>query len=108
MVTRPTSERSTGLARILPSMTRRLGLASLFVVVFAFAGAAAVPSRPIQSRVSVVWLSAQEQVEHETRPLAARVAQPIAIALSQPPPSAGFRWSPLEGWLFQRPPPTAL
>ena len=94
-------------ARILPSMTRRLGLASLFVVVFAFAGAAA-PSRPIQSRVSVVWLNAQEQVEHETRPLAARVAQPVTIALSLPPLSAGFRRSPLEGWLFQRPPPTAL
>jgi multidrug efflux pump subunit AcrA (membrane-fusion protein) len=89
-------------------MTRRLGLASLFLIVFAFGGAAAAPSRPIQARVSVVWLSAQEQAEHETRPVTARVAPSAAIALSQPPPSAGFRPAPLEGWLFERPPPAAL
>ena len=87
-------------------MTRRLGLASLFVLVFAFAGAAAAPATPFPSlRVSIVWLNAPEENERETRPLAPRVTPPVAVPVSQPALSTGFRWSPLEGWLFQRPPP---
>jgi hypothetical protein len=92
-------------------MIRRLGLASVALVVFAFAGASAGPARPLQSLrliVSVAWLNAQEQVEHETRPLAPRVPQPSAATATGAPRSAGFRRLPVERWLFQRPPPTWL
>lgn len=90
-------------------MTRRLGLASLLVVVFAFAGPAAGPVTPIQSlRASVVWLNAPEPAAHETLGLAPRVAPPIALTISQLRRSAGFRWPSLESRRFQRPPPSAL
>jgi hypothetical protein len=92
-------------------MTRRLGFASLVVVVIAFAGASAGPAKALQSLrlvVSINWLNAPEQAEHETRPLAPRVAQPSVITGSQALQSVGFRWSPVERWLFQRPPPAAL
>jgi hypothetical protein len=91
-----------------PSMTRRLGLASLAVVVFAFAGAAAGPARSLQSLglvVSVEWRKAPEQIEHET--LAPRVPQPAPAVASLEPRSAGFRPFPVERWLFQRPPPAS-
>jgi hypothetical protein len=92
-------------------MTRRLGLASLFVVVLAFAGAAAGPGRPLQSMrlvVSIAWLQDSDQVEHEARPLAPRVARPSATTVARVPRSARFRRFPVERWLFQRPPPVAL
>lgn len=92
-------------------MTRRLGLASLVVVVFAFAGASTGPARPLRSPqivVSVAWPDASEQAEHETRPLAPRVPQPSATTASQAPLSVDLRRLPLERWLFQRPPPASL
>jgi hypothetical protein len=98
-------------ARILPSMIRRLGLASLAVAVFAFAGASAGPARPLQSLrlvVSVAWLNAPEQVEHEARPHASRIPQPSVTTASRPPRSVAFRRLPVEHSLFQRPPPLPL
>ena len=62
-------------------MTRRLGLASLVVVVFAFAGAAAGPARPLQPLrvvVSVAWPLASEQVGHKAQQIAPPVARPSA------------------------------
>lgn len=92
-------------------MARRLGLASLVVVVFAFAGAAAGPARPLQSLrlvVSVAWLYASEQVEHQAQPIAPRVAHPTATRVSRAPRCVSFRRFPVERWLFQRPPPSVL
>jgi hypothetical protein len=92
-------------------MARRLGLASLVVLVFAFAGAAAGPARPLQSLrlvVSVAWLYASEQVEHEAQPIAPRVARPSAATVSPAPRSVSLRRFPVERWLFQRPPPASL
>jgi hypothetical protein len=91
-------------------MTRRLGLASLAVVVFAFAGAAAGPARSLQSLrlvVSVEWLKAPEQIEHETRPLSQRVSPPSPTGPAQAPRSVSIRRFPVERWLFQRPPPVS-
>jgi hypothetical protein len=92
-------------------MARRLGLASLVVVVFGFAGAAAGPARPLQSLrlvVSVAWLYASEQVEHEAQPIAPRVARPTDTRVSRTPRSVSFRRFAAERWLFQRPPPASL
>jgi len=89
----------------------RLRLASLVVVALAFAGAGAGPARPLQSLrlvVSVAWLNAPEQREHEPRLVALPVAQPSSITVSRSPQSVGLRCFRLERWLFQRPPPTAL
>jgi hypothetical protein len=94
-----------------PSMTRRLGLASLAVVVFAFAGAAAGPARSLQSLrlvASVEWLKAPEQSEHKTRPVAQLVSQPPPTGPSRAPRSVGIRRFPVERWLFQRPPPASV
>lgn len=91
-------------------MTRRLGLAFLLVVTFAFAGGSAGPVKPLQSLrlvVSVAWQNAPKRGEHETQPVVPRVAR-HSIAVSQAPQSDGFRWFPVDGWRFQRPPPTAL
>jgi hypothetical protein len=92
-------------------MTRRLGLASMVVVVFAFAGAAAGPARPLQSLrlvVSVAWQPAAEQVEREAQPISPAVTRPSAIRVSPAPRSVSLRRFPVERWLFQRPPPIAL
>jgi hypothetical protein len=92
-------------------MTRRLGLAPLVVVLFAFAGASAGPARPLDSLrlvVSIAWLNSPKEGERETLPLAERVAQPPAIIVSRAPHAVGFRSFPVERWLFQRPPPAAL
>jgi hypothetical protein len=92
-------------------MTRRLGLASLAVVMFAFAGAAAGPARSLQSLrlvVSVEWLKAPERVERETRPLSQRVSQPSPAGPSRAPRSVNIRQLPVERWLFQRPPPASV
>ncbi|HEY7191009.1 MAG TPA: hypothetical protein VH436_30865 [Vicinamibacterales bacterium] len=92
-------------------MTRGLRLASLLVVVFAFAGASAGPARPLQSLrlvISVAWLNAPEEGERETQLLAPRVAQPSAFTVSRAPRAVGFRSFPNERWLFQRPPPATL
>ena len=92
-------------------MTRRLGLASLVVVVLGFGGAAAGPARPLQSLqlvVSVAWVYGSEQVEHEVQPIAPRVARPTATSVSRAPRSVSFRRFPLERWLFQRPPPASV
>jgi len=92
-------------------MTRRLGLASLVVVAFAFAGASAGPARPAHSLrlvVSIAWLNAPDEGERETLLLAKRVAQPRAISVSRAPLSVGFRSLPLERWRFQRPPPATI
>jgi len=92
-------------------MIRRLSLASLTVVVFAFAGTSVGPATLVQSRqlvVSFAWLNASEQVERETRPLTPRVPQPSATTASPAPRSVGFRKFPVERWVFQRPPPTQL
>jgi hypothetical protein len=91
-------------------MTRRLGLASLVVLLFAFAGASAGPARPLESLrlvVSVAWQQASEEVEHQTPPLAPSAPQPSATAsrVSRP---VGVRRFPAERWLFQRPPPAGL
>jgi hypothetical protein len=98
-------------SNILSSMTRRLGFASLVVVVLAFAGASAGPARPLHSLrlvVSIAWLNAPDESERDTQPLAARIAQPPAITVSQALYSAAFRSLHVERALFQRPPPTAL
>jgi hypothetical protein len=91
-------------------MIRRLGLASLLVVTFAFGGAAAGPVRPLQSLrliVSVTWVHATEEREHETQTVAARADSP-AIIVSRATRSDAFRSFPVEPWLFQRPPPAVL
>lgn len=92
-------------------MTRRVGLASLVVLVLAFAGAAAGPARPLASLrlvVSVSWLSASEEVEHEVRPNAPPVERPVATTVSRATQSLSLRGFPVERWLFQRPPPIAV
>jgi len=92
-------------------MIRRLGLASVAVVVFAFAGASAGPARPVQSLriiVSVAWLTAPVEVKRETRPLAPHVPQSAVTTASLLPRSVAFRPFPVERWLFQRPPPSLL
>jgi hypothetical protein len=94
-------------------MTRRLGLASLIVVAFAFAGTGAStvagPARPLQRIVvSVAWPHAPEQAEHKTRPIATSVAQPSASKASPAPRPVSLRRFLGERWLFQRPPPVAL
>jgi len=94
-------------------MNRRHGLvASLLVVVFAFAGAAAGPSRVIETRrlvVSIAWRSAEPatvSVRRHTR----QVALPAPIL--RPPEGmrlqALVRGTALDRWLFQRPPPAAI
>lgn len=91
-------------------MTRRLGLASLAVILFTFAGAPAGPARPLQSLrlvVSVAWPNAPDQVEHETRPVARRVPQP-SVTTASAPRSVGFQRFLFERWMFQRPPPASL
>jgi hypothetical protein len=91
-------------------MTRRLGLASLVVVLFAFAGASAGPARPLESRrpvVSIAWQHAPEQVEQKMPRLAPPRPQP-STSDSRVPRSASLRPCPVERWLFQRPPPAAL
>ena len=92
-------------------MTRRVGLASLVVLVLAFAGAAAGPARPLQSLrlvVSVSWLTSPERAEDEARPNAPRVEQPLTVAVARAPRAASLRRFPVERWLFQRPPPVAI
>jgi hypothetical protein len=92
-------------------MSRGLRLASLLVIVFAFAGASAGPARPLQSLrlvVSIALLNAPEDGERETRLVAERVAQPSAITFSRTPRSVSFRSLPVERWRFQRPPPATL
>src|SRR6187551_1560267 len=62
-------------------MIRRLGVASVALVLLAFGGASAGPARPLQSLrliVSVVWLTAPDEVKRETRPLTSHVPQPAA------------------------------
>jgi hypothetical protein len=94
-------------------MVRGFGLAPLVVVVVAFAGASAGPARPLQSLrlvVSFAQLHTPEEVEQqeETRPSDARVPWRSIATLSPLSRSARFRRSPVERWLFQRPPPPAL
>jgi hypothetical protein len=92
-------------------MTRRLGLASLVVVVLAFAGGAAGPARPLQQLrlvVSVCWLASPERVEREARADAPRVEQPAAVVAARAPRSVAFCRFLVERWLFQRPPPVAI
>ena len=96
-------------------MTRRLGLASLIVVAFAFAGAGAStvagPARPLQTLrivVLVAWPHAPEHAEHKMRPIATPAAQPSATTASKAPRSVSLRRFLGERWLFQRPPPVAL
>jgi hypothetical protein len=92
-------------------MIRRLGLASVAVLVFAFGGASAGSARPLQSLrliVSVAWLTAPDQVKRETRPLTPHVPQPSVTTASRAPRSVGFRLFTFERWLFQRPPPSLL
>ena len=92
-------------------MNRRLGLASLVIIAFAFGGAAAGPARPLQPLrivVSVAWPQASEQAEHKTRPIATPVAQPSGPQASPAPRSVNLRRFLGERWQFQRPPPVAL
>jgi hypothetical protein len=92
-------------------MSRRLGLASLLVVAFAVGGGAAGPARPLHSLrlvVSIAWLNAPEPGDHETQLLAQRVPPPSVVTVSRPPQPVGLRSFPVEGWLFQRPPPATL
>jgi len=92
-------------------MIRRLGVASVALVLLAFGGASAGPARPLQSLrliVSVAWLTAPDEVKRETRPLTSHVPQPAATIASRTPRSVGFRPFPVERWLFQRPPPSLL
>ena len=92
-------------------MTRRLGLASLIVVAFAFAGAAAGPAKPLQPLrivVAVAWPHAPQQAEHKTRPIATPAARPSATTASKAARSVSLRRFLGERWLFQRPPPVAL
>lgn len=92
-------------------MSRRVGLASLVVLVLAFAGAAAGPASPRASLrlvVSVSWLSAPEEVEREVRPDPPPVPQPAASTVARATQSLSLRALPVERWLFQRPPPIAV
>jgi len=95
----------------MSSMIRRLGLATLTVLVLAFAGPAA-PATPLQSLrlvVSVVWLDASEQVERETQSLTPpRIPQPTETIATHVPRSVAVRRFPVDRWLFQRPPPASL
>ena len=91
-------------------MTRRLGLASLVVLLFAFAGASAGPARALESLrlvVSVAWQQAPEQAERKTPPLASAAPQPSSSD-ARVPRSEGAKRFPVERWLFQRPPPAAI
>jgi hypothetical protein len=89
-------------------VTRRLGVASLFVVVLAFAGAAAGPAGPVESRrlvASFAWLRAA--------PADVRVltAAPRVGALPSRSPARLLSLDPIarstavDRQLFQRPPP---
>jgi hypothetical protein len=92
-------------------MIRRLGVASVALVLLAFGGASAGPARPLQSLrliVSVAWLTAPDEVTRETRPLTPHVPQPSGTTASRAPRSVDFRPFPVERWLFQRPPPSLL
>jgi hypothetical protein len=92
-------------------MTRRLGLASLVVVVFAFGGAAAGPARPLEPLrivVSMAWPQASKQAEHKARPIVAAVAQASATEASPAPRPVRLPRFLSERWLFQRPPPVTL
>jgi len=92
-------------------MIRRLGLASVALVMFALGGASAGPARPLQSLrliVSVAWLTAPDEVTRETRPLASHVPQQSVTTASRAARSVSFRPFPVERWLFQRPPPSLL
>jgi len=92
-------------------MIRRLGFASVALVMFALGGASAGPARPLQSLrliVSVAWLTAPDEVTRETQPLTPHVPQPSVTTESRAPRSVGFRPFPVERWLFQRPPPSLL
>ena len=93
-------------------MVRRLGLASLVVIVVAFAGGSAGPARPLQSLrlvVSFAQLYTPEEVEQEERSPSDAPAQGWSIVTaSRLPWSAPFRRLPVERWLFQRPPPALV
>ncbi|HEX5107155.1 MAG TPA: hypothetical protein VFV95_01855 [Vicinamibacterales bacterium] len=89
-------------------MTRRLGFASLFVVVLAFAGASAGPAGPVESRrliASIAWLCSEpDQVR--VRPESPRVSvlpHRSSARLLRPEPLA--RTTAVDRRLFQRPPP---
>jgi len=87
---------------------RRLGLAALVVVAFAFAGASAGPARPIALRqlaVSIAWPDGSEQAEPETQPLPRPRIPYFVAVVSVASQSVGVRRLPHERWLFQRPPP---
>ena len=91
---------------------RRFGLASLVVVVVAFAGASAGPARPLQSLrlvVSFAQINVPEEVEQEETPSQDAPAQGWSIATTSfLPGSTSFRRLPVERWLFQRPPPALI
>jgi hypothetical protein len=92
-------------------MIRRLGLASLLVVVCAFGGASAGPFSALPNRrvlVTIAWLDVSEQVERESDPFAGRVTPPRVASGSTSPRPVGLRRFTAERWLFQRPPPTVL
>jgi hypothetical protein len=93
-------------------MVRRFGLASLVVVVVAFAGASAGPARPLQSLrlvVSFAQLYTPEEVEQEETLSSDAPVQGWSIATaSRLTWSTPFRRLPVERWLFQRPPPTLI
>ena len=93
-------------------MVRRVGLASLVVVVVAFAGAASGPSRPLQSLrlvVSFAQLHTPKEVAQEERHLSdARTPERCIATASRLHQSAGFRRLLTERWLFQRPPPALI
>src|SRR5262245_41509844 len=89
-------------------LTRRLGFASLFVVVLAFAGASAGPAGPVESRrlvASFAWLRA-EPADVRVRPVTPRVGalppRSPARLLSLEPLA---RTTSVDRRLFQRPPP---
>jgi hypothetical protein len=90
-------------------MFRRRRVISLFVIVLAFAGAAAGGAQPLPWRrivVSVAWPAESEQAEHEAQPATPHGAQPSATAALRVPRSTSVRRSVAECSLFQRPPPS--
>ena len=93
-------------------MVRRLGLASLVVVVVAFAGASAGPARPLQSLrlvVSFAQLHTPDEVEEkEIRLSDSRAPERFIAPASRLPRSARFHQPSNERWLFQRPPPALI
>ena len=93
-------------------MVRRFGLASLVVVVVAFAGASAGSARPLPSLrlvVSFAQLHTPEEVEQEeTRLSGTRTPGRFITTASRLPRSARVRRLPVERWLFQRPPPALI